>query len=125
MGFEPATYAQFVGAVHANTLLTPRHPSCFVTREEPSESKETATAGVRAFGWLGGSPGVNPAFRRNATTGFTLIVLSNYDPLSAEELRRICAKCSSASRRNDRQPLLAVLRGLRGADAEDGLKLRD
>ena len=38
-----------------------------------------------AAGIAGGSPGVNAVFSTNAKSGFTVIVLSNFDPPSAEK----------------------------------------
>lgn len=76
---------KFSIAVHGNKLLTPKYTTWFVTRQEPDQAPAPATA-PRAFGWLGGSPGVNAALMSNATTGYTVIVLSNYDPPSAEEV---------------------------------------
>jgi CubicO group peptidase (beta-lactamase class C family) len=76
---------KFSIAVHANKLLGPKYTTWFVTRQEPDQAEGPAS-GQRTFGWLGGSPGVNAALMSNATTGYTLIVLSNYDPPSAEEV---------------------------------------
>lgn len=45
------------------------------------------TGELRSGGWIGGSPGVNAVFSL-FSTGHTLIILSNYDPPSAEAVRR-------------------------------------
>ena len=58
----------------------------FVTRQEPSEQGGAPLP--RSFGWIGGSPGVNASILSNETTGYTVIVLANYDPPAAEQLSR-------------------------------------
>lgn len=78
---------KFALAVHGNRLLSPRYTTWFVTRTEPSAAAPDSGK-ARSFGWLGGSPGVNASFISNATTGYTFIVLSNYDPPSATDIGR-------------------------------------
>jgi CubicO group peptidase (beta-lactamase class C family) len=77
---------RFAVAVHAGKLLSPKLTTWLVTRQEPAEQGGAELP--RSFGWIGGSPGVNASFLSNATTGYTVIVLSNYDPPSAEQLSR-------------------------------------
>ena len=86
-------------AVHGNRLLTPPYTTWFVTRVEPSAASVPDSGRTRSFGWLGGSPGVNAAFKSNAATGYTLIVLSNYDPPSATEISREIEKLLSQIRK--------------------------
>jgi D-alanyl-D-alanine carboxypeptidase len=40
------------------------------------------------FGIAGGAPGINAAFETNEANGYTTIVMSNYDPPSAEKIAR-------------------------------------
>ncbi|HEU5219228.1 MAG TPA: serine hydrolase domain-containing protein [Gemmatimonadales bacterium] len=79
---------RFAMAVHQNRLLTPAYTTWFVTRVEPSAAATSDSVRARSFGWLGGSPGVNASITSNATTGYTVIVLSNYDPPSATSVAR-------------------------------------
>lgn len=53
----------------------------------PPEKGET-DAGVPAFAFAGGSPGVNAVIASFPQQGYVLVVLSNYDPPSAEELEK-------------------------------------
>ena len=45
----------------------------------------TFPAEFKGAGFAGGSEGVNAVFITNGQTGYTIIVLSNYDPPSAEK----------------------------------------
>ena len=77
---------KFASAVHENRLMSPELTTWLVTRQEPAAQRAGVAAAARAFGWLGGSPGVNAAFWSSATTGYTIVVLSNFDPPSAERI---------------------------------------
>ena len=52
------------------------------------EVKGGQPAGFRGLGIAGGAPGINAILMVNPTTGYTVIVMSNYDPPSAESLGR-------------------------------------
>jgi hypothetical protein len=45
------------------------------------------------LGWAGGAPGIGAVLRANLATGYTVIVLGNYDPDAVEiitkKIRRI------------------------------------
>ncbi|CAN5486996.1 hypothetical protein BH10ACI2_BH10ACI2_25070 [soil metagenome] len=49
------------------------------------DDKGVFPADFKGLGIAGGSPGVNAMFTTNGQTGYTIIVLSNYDPPTAEK----------------------------------------
>ncbi|MFT3746252.1 MAG: serine hydrolase domain-containing protein [Pyrinomonadaceae bacterium] len=63
---------RFANALRAKKLVIPDDNGGF-----PAE--------FDAAGFAGGSPGVNAVFATNGKTGYTIIVLSNFDPPSAEK----------------------------------------
>jgi len=65
---------RLLGAAYTDSLLGPRFRT-------PSPEPKT----LGRSGWNGGSPGVNTVFQLRST-GYTIIVLSNYDPPSAERV---------------------------------------
>ena len=51
-----------------------------------ADDKGGKPAGFRGLGIAGGAPGINAILMVNPTTGYTVVVMSNYDPPSAESL---------------------------------------
>ncbi len=49
-------------------------------------SRAASPSGFRGLGIAGGAPGINAILMVNPTTGYTVIVMSNYDPPSAVSL---------------------------------------
>jgi len=54
-------------------------------QQKASEQKPTRFAGL---GIAGGAPGINAVLEANEATGYTVVVLSNYDPPSAEKIAK-------------------------------------
>jgi CubicO group peptidase (beta-lactamase class C family) len=61
-----------------------RQPAA-IDQQKASEQKPTRFAGL---GIAGGAPGINAAFEANESSGYTVVVMSNYDPPSAEKVAR-------------------------------------
>ena len=54
-------------------------------QQKASEQKPTRFAGL---GIAGGAPGINAVLEANEASGYTVVVLSNYDPPSAEKIAK-------------------------------------
>lgn len=70
---------RFTNAVLADKLLSPPYTDWYLTDQEPG----TGTPPPRSqgdLGWTGGAPGIGAVLRANLATGYTVIVLGNYDP---------------------------------------------
>jgi D-alanyl-D-alanine carboxypeptidase len=90
---------KFANALNANKLLTPEFTEIVFTGGGPQRPAgagrggygfmQNQINGIRIVGNGGGGPGVNAMFRIYFGRGYTVVVLSNYDPPSAE---RIAAK---------------------------------
>ncbi|HVF88562.1 MAG TPA: serine hydrolase domain-containing protein [Blastocatellia bacterium] len=86
---------KFTIALQENRLLSPKYTS-WALGERPAPGSapkaDADNAGARrnrgALGIAGGSGGVNAALEMNLDSGYTVIVLSNYDPPSAERVAR-------------------------------------
>ncbi len=82
---------KFALALKTNKLLPAPHTAWIVSKAEPSSapaaSDNNPLAGV-GFGAAGGSPGVNALLDIEFDSGYTMIVLSNYDPPTAERTGR-------------------------------------
>ena len=58
--------------------------------QRPAPGAALASGPARgAFGMAGGARGINAALEMDTETGYTIIVLSNDDPPSAESLARM------------------------------------
>ncbi|HKY04723.1 MAG TPA: serine hydrolase domain-containing protein [Blastocatellia bacterium] len=82
---------KFALALKHNKLLTSAYTGWVVGKAEPSRAAAVAGAGPLTgvgFGAAGGSPGVNALFDIEFGSGYTMIVLSNYDPPVAERTGR-------------------------------------
>jgi CubicO group peptidase (beta-lactamase class C family) len=91
---------RFTNAVLADKLLSPPYTDWFLSGLEPG----TGTPPPRAqgdLGWSGGAPGINSELRADLATGYTVIVLGNYDPPAAgtvaTAIRRILSGVTKAS----------------------------
>jgi CubicO group peptidase (beta-lactamase class C family) len=83
---------RFTNAVLADKLLSPAYTDWYLSEQEPG----TGTPPPRSrgeLGWNGGAPGIGAVLRADLATGYTVIVLTNYDPDAvdavAKTIRRI------------------------------------
>lgn len=76
---------KFVLALREGKLRVPsfRQPAAGQQR-----TAEQAHGGFAGVGIAGGAPGINAALEADEESGYTIIVLSNYDPPSAEKVAR-------------------------------------
>ena len=89
-----ADMLKFANALNANKLLNPQFTEIVFTGGGPQRPAgagrggygfmQNQLNGIRIVGNGGGGPGVNAMFRIYFGRGYTVIVLSNYDPPSAE-----------------------------------------
>ena len=85
---------RFSVALENNKLLSPEFTDWMFTGKLPQRSTDKAAdAGKRAggrggFGFAGGAPGINATVEIDSDSGYTAIVMSNYDPPSAEKTAR-------------------------------------
>lgn len=86
---------RFANALSTNSLLTPEFTEIMFTGggvQKPAGPgrgygfMQNQTSGVRIVGNGGGGPGVNAMFRMYFGPGYTVVVLSNYDPPAAERI---------------------------------------
>jgi hypothetical protein len=78
---------RFANALREGRLLSPAWTRWMFTGERPGGAASAAPA-TGGFGFAGGAPGLNALLEIDLDSGFTLVVLSNYDPPSAEDLGR-------------------------------------
>jgi D-alanyl-D-alanine carboxypeptidase len=71
---------KFVAALRDGKLRVPD----FRNQQSPGQ----APARFRGLGIAGGAPGINAALEADEDRGYTIIVMSNYDPPSAEKMAR-------------------------------------
>jgi len=71
---------KFVSALREGKLRVPD----FRNQQSPRQ----APARFRGLGIAGGAPGINAALEADEDRGYTIIVMSNYDPPSAEKIAR-------------------------------------
>lgn len=83
---------KFAQALKANKFLTPEYTNWLLYDQEPSKGgKQTKSArkeGKGGLGIAGGAPGINAMLEMDLERDYTVIVLSNYDPPSAERIDR-------------------------------------
>ncbi|HEX5736806.1 MAG TPA: serine hydrolase domain-containing protein [Blastocatellia bacterium] len=72
---------KFAIALSNNKLLSPEFTNWMFTGQMSPKS-----GGRRGFGFAGGAPGINATVEINADSGYTAVVMSNYDPPSAERV---------------------------------------
>jgi len=78
---------RFTNAVLADKLLSPPYTDWYLSGQEPG--KGTPPPRDRGdLGWSGGAPGINSVFRADLATGYTIIVLGNYDPPAAGDVAK-------------------------------------
>lgn len=78
---------RFAGAVLSDHLLSPAFTDWYLTSVEPGVG-DPPPRSQGDLGWNGGAPGINSVFDTDLATGYTVIVLGNYDPPAAEEVAR-------------------------------------
>ncbi|MCX6828139.1 MAG: serine hydrolase [candidate division Zixibacteria bacterium] len=79
---------KFTIALQENILLSPAYAEWLLTDERPGTAKPAASgpAGIvppRGIGVAGGAPGINAALEADFSTGYTVVVVGNYDPPNA------------------------------------------
>jgi len=81
---------RFANALTSDKLLSPVFTDWLLTGAEPSSPqeipKEPRTQG--GLGVAGGAPGINAVLELDRETGFTIIVLGNYDPPAAMDVAK-------------------------------------
>lgn len=79
---------RFTSALRTGKLLDGRHTVWMFSGDLPDQEPADLAAAIRhgGLGIAGGSPGVNAAVETDNSSGYTAIILSNYDPPSAENL---------------------------------------
>ncbi len=86
---------KFVNALTANKLISAEYSEIVFSGGGPQKPAgpgrgygfmQNQMSGVRTIGNGGGGPGVNASFRTYQGRGYTVVVLSNYDPPAAQEL---------------------------------------
>lgn len=90
----PEDLLKFAIAFENNKLLSPEYTAWMATGEIPKGMAEKvaggsnqASAGRRGgIGFAGGAPGINATVEIELDSGYTTIVMSNYDPPSAEKV---------------------------------------
>ena len=78
---------RFTNAVLADKLLSPAYTDWYLSRVEPGKGAPPPRDRGR-LGWNGGAPGINAVLEADLATGYTVIVLGNYDPPAAETVAR-------------------------------------
>src|SRR6185436_9611032 len=73
-------------ALQSGKLRLPNfRESSAASTQQPSGSKASGFGGL---GIAGGAPGINAVLEANTGSGYTLVVMSNYDPPSAEQFAK-------------------------------------
>jgi len=78
---------RFCEALGSGKLTDPAHTRLVYL--QPSLAQAPEQADPRSFGFAGGAPGVGAAFRTYLDSGFTKVILSNYDPNSMETVDKM------------------------------------
>ena len=79
----------FDRAMRANRLLSPEWTDWFYSdKEHPPAPGAPAHRRGGGFGFAGGTAGVNAVLECDLDTGATIVVLSNLDPPSAENVAK-------------------------------------
>jgi len=86
---------RFANALSSNKLLSPEYSEIVFTGGGPEKAPgpgrgygfmQGVMNGVRVIGNGGGGPGVNAMFRTYVGRGYSVVVLSNYDPPAAQQI---------------------------------------
>ncbi|NPV83864.1 MAG: beta-lactamase family protein [Candidatus Aminicenantes bacterium] len=81
---------RFVRALYEGRLLNEAWTNWVFTGQELGQSNQARVdRGRWSLGIAGGAPGINAALECEAQTGFTIIVLGNYDPPAATQVARM------------------------------------
>jgi CubicO group peptidase (beta-lactamase class C family) len=88
---------RLANALASDKLLSPAYTEWIMTGVEPSSTRKLPP-GPRTrggLGFAGGAPGINALLEMDRETGYTVIVLGNYDPPAAvnvgKKVRRLLA----------------------------------
>ncbi len=78
---------RFTNAVLADKLLSPPYTDWYLSGVEPGKgTPPPRTKGE--MGWAGGAPGINADVEVDLATGYTVVVMGNYDPPAATTVAR-------------------------------------
>lgn len=78
---------RFANAVLADKLLSTAYTDWYLSGVEPGKGAPPPRAKGKV-GWVGGAPGINAVVEADLATGYTVIVLGNYDEPAAETVAR-------------------------------------
>ena len=76
---------RFCGALRGNRLTSKEYTQHVYSSPVPGQDKGTKLQG---FGMSGGAPGIGATFKMYFDTGYTKVVLSNYDPEAMESVSK-------------------------------------
>jgi CubicO group peptidase (beta-lactamase class C family) len=79
---------KFARALESDKLLSPEYTTWIFTWQMPKSTSgnQSNVSGRGGMGFAGGAPGINATVEIDAESGYTAIVMSNYDPPSAERV---------------------------------------
>jgi D-alanyl-D-alanine carboxypeptidase len=91
----------FTEALLADRLLAPAYTDWFLSGREPAAGDEDrppdpAVRGHGGLGFAGGAPGINAMLELDLERGFTIAVMSNYDPPAAMNVARAVRRILAA-----------------------------
>ncbi|MEW6366330.1 MAG: serine hydrolase domain-containing protein [Acidobacteriota bacterium] len=69
-------------------LLSPAYTEYLSTGRQPAEGGTSFDRALTGFLIAGGAPGINSVLEWDPRSGYTIVVMSNYDPPTAEDVRR-------------------------------------
>jgi CubicO group peptidase (beta-lactamase class C family) len=88
---------KFAIALENNRLLTPAYTEWLLTDAPPDPQKTRSagqqnTGGPQGIGVAGGAPGINASLEADFSSGYTVVVLGNYDPPNTERVAKQARK---------------------------------
>jgi D-alanyl-D-alanine carboxypeptidase len=85
---------RFTNAVLADKLLSPPYTDWYLNDVEPGKGTPPPRTQGR-LGWAGGAPGINAMLELDLATGYTVVVMGNYDPPAAGTVARAIGRILS------------------------------
>jgi CubicO group peptidase (beta-lactamase class C family) len=88
---------KFTAALQTDILLSPAYTEWLLTGVRPDTSNgrpapKTKSGPSPGIGIAGGAPGINASLEADFSSGYTAIVLGNYDPLNTERVAMLARK---------------------------------